>query len=793
MKKSWLKRAAAFCLALGLVVGLCACGGRDDKPANAGLAKECVYKLSSVSMPDLGGDSYNVLGSAHKDGMIYLMVEVYHWEEASQNTDIKLISMQEDGSGAQVKDLEIPQSQETAVDEETQKKLDEGNAWQYENYYNYTFSPDGRVYGMRQYQFEDYSDPENYISKQDYYVECWNGDGSFQWEKPLEGLASEEEYVYVSAMAAGADGNLYMMLTGDEICTMTVDAQGNASEKKPLPETASAVFENYNNLLVKEDGTFLVMYSDENDWTKQFMVTFDPASGAVGEPCALPPSLAWGGYNSMNAGTTSDMLYSNEQGLYSYNAGDEDSKMKMSFINSDLNITNLSNVVELSGQSFFAVFYEDYENEMKAGIFTYVDPKDIPDKAVLVLAGSYVGGDMKKRIVEFNRASDQYRIVVRDYSSYNTYEDYQAGYTQLNNDIISGNIPDILITEGLPIDNYASKGLLADVGKLIEEDEELSQVEFVQNVLDAYSVDGKLYYVIPNFGVRTMVAKESLVGDRTSWTMQDAQKLMETMPEGTALMGEMTRDGFFNTMMGFCGRDFVDITTGKCDFDSQNFMDMMEFAKSLPAELGDDYYGDDYWMNYQTQYRDNRTILCSMVISNFSSLNYTINGRIGEEISYIGFPTESGQGSYINANESYAIAARSKNLEGAWEFVRYYLTDAYQETLDWGMPIQMKYFKQNSLKALEKPYYLDENGNKVEHDDTFYLNDEEIVLPLLTEEQLDKAVNFVLSINKCSYYNEELMKIINEEMEAFYSGQKPAADVAKIIQSRAQMYVETNR
>ena len=45
--------------------------------------------------------------------------------------------------------------------------------------------------------------------------------------------------------------------------------------------------------------------------------------------------------------------------------------------------------------------------------------------------------------------------------------------------------------------------LLADVGKLIEKDEELSQVEFVQNVLDAYSVDGKLYYVIPNFRVST--------------------------------------------------------------------------------------------------------------------------------------------------------------------------------------------------------------------------------------------------------------------------------------------------
>lgn len=55
-----------------------------------------------------------------------------------------------------------------------------------------------------------------------------------------------------------------------------------------------------------------------------------------------------------------------------------------------------------------------------------------------------------------------------------------------------------------------AKGLLADIGKLIEEDEELSQVEYVQNVLDAYSVDEKLYYVIPYFNVSTIIGKKSI-------------------------------------------------------------------------------------------------------------------------------------------------------------------------------------------------------------------------------------------------------------------------------------------
>ena len=63
----------------------------------------------------------------------------------------------------------------------------------------------------------------------------------------------------------------------------------------------------------------------------------------------------------------------------------------------------------------------------------------------------------------------------------------------------------------------------------------------------------------------------------------------------------------------------------------------------------------------------------------------------------------------------------------------------------------------------------------------------------LTQEQVDEIVAFILSIDKCYYYNESVMNIINEEMPAFYTGQKTAQEVAKTIQNRAQLYVDENR
>jgi len=775
---------------------------------NAALAKENVYKMQEFSLPEIDGDDYNVVSTAHKDGMVYLMVEVYHWSENREDTDIRLISMKEDGSDVQVRPLEMPatESNESSGGADTQDAGESGTVtdmpvvdvggdiWEYNNYSYYTFAGDGKIYAVRQYQYENYTDPEKPVSRREFYLDSWNADGSFLGEKTLGSNSSEdEEYLWINSMSVASDGSVYVMMQGEKSYKVIVDAQGNVSERTAMPEEVATLFQNYDRLVSREDGSFLIMYYDENDWTKEYIATYDLVTDTLGEPVQMPSNLSWNGFNTLAAGKNSDLIYSNNNGVYTYNMGDTEGTMKMSFINSDLNISNLVSLVELDNGSLVAMFYENYGEKLRGGIFTYVDPKDIPDKAVLVLGGNYIGNDMKQRIVEFNRTSEEYRIVVKDYSTYNNYDDYQAGYKQLNNDIITGNMPDILITDGIPVENYEAKGLLVDVGKLIEQDEELSQVEFVQNVFDAYSVNGKLYRIIPYFGVQTMVAKTSLVGDRTSWTMEDAQNLVNSMPEGTALIGELTRGGFFTTMMSFCARDFIDVSTGKCDFNSANFIKMMEYAKGLPTELDEEYYGEDYWMNYQSQYRDNRTILCNLSIGSISNLNYTINGRIGEDVSYIGFPTESGMGSYINAYASYAISARSANIDGAWEFLRYYLTDEYQSQLEWGLSVYMKYFKENAQKALEKPYYMDENGEKVEYDETFYLNGESIVLPQMTQAQIDKAVNFILSVNKCYYSNEEVMNIINEEMEAFYSGQKSAQDVATVIQSRAQLYVDENR
>lgn len=828
--KKWLKKSLAVGLVFAMTAGLTACGGRTggsgggggiggssgnrgNSTANAQLAKEYVYKVEEFDFPelvDLDNGYVNVYNTIYRDGKIYLVAECYDWSKENEESEYDVITMNEDGSDVQVTKLDTSKggegsgegdsapAEEAATDVDAEDPEMSSNIWEYTSYGTFRISSDGRIFGIKNYNYEDYSNPDQPVSERHVYVCCWNEDGSRLWEAELMGLQSYEdgaEWLYVSTLIAGKDGSVKLLLGGDNVYRVNISSEGEVSERERLSEETTQVLNNRQNIIEQEDGTFLVIYSDENDWMKSYIATYDLEADTLGAPADMPASLGWSGYGALNAGANSDLIFTMSDGVYVLNKGDADVTKKMDFVNSDVNISNFYGLIELDKDRFVGIFNENYGEELKGAVFTYRDPADIPDRAVVVLGGNWIGSDIRQRVVEFNRSNDAYRIVLKEYDTYNSYDDYTAGITKLNNDIVTGNMPDILITDGLPVENYISKGLLADIGKLIEQDPELSKIEFMQNVFDAYSVDGTLYYVVPSFYVVTMIAKTSLVGDKAEWTLEEMQQTVASMGEDAQAIGEMTRDGFMSTAMQFCGNDFIDVKTGKCAFNTENFISMMEYAKTLPEEIDwDSLYGNgDYWMTQETQYRNNKTLLMHLYINRISNLNYQMNGNFGEPVSFVGFPTESGKGSYLGADRSYVLSSKSANLDGAWEFIRYYLTEEYQRDRNWGMSVNRQIFLEEAQEATKKPSYTDENGNIVEYEETFWINDEEIPLPPMTQEQLDQITDFVMSVDRAYYYNEDVLNIINEEMGAFYSGQKSAQDTANIIQSRAQIFVDEHR
>ncbi len=665
--------------------------------------------------------------------------------------------------------------------------------YEYLRYQNFTFSSDAKLlYGIRQYRREDYTDPYNSITQMQRTLCAWDMKGKIQWEQDLaEYIDSQDEY-WVNTMTSLEDGSLMMIFEGEKPFKVIVDKEGKLVEVEEF-KGVDEKLERLSEVITKDDGTAYALYWDQ-DWRYQYIAPYDLVTGKLGEEQQMPEMLSRMGYGGISAGKNTDLVFSTNAGVFTYNIGDEELTQIMSYVNSDLYTNSLNRIIMLDNDNFIG-FYNDMEDyTTRVAYFTKVDPKDIPDKKVILVAAFYIPYNTRKRIVEFNKTNEEYRIVYKEYESYTTEDDYMAGYTQLNNDIISGNMPDILVcNSAMPVENYISKGLLADVEKLIAKDEELSKAKFVQNAFDAYKVNGKLYYVIPSFQVRSFIGKKSILGDRTSWTMDEFRQIMDSRTEGTLGFGEMTRESFIYTMLTYCGSDFVDVSTGKCNFDSQNFIDMLEYANTLPEELDYENWGDDYWMNYGSQWRDDRTLLMEVYLSNMQDLNRSIKGSFGEEVNFVGFPTDSGKGSVITVNDFYAISSKSANQEGAWQFLRYYLTEEYQDDMGWQIPTNRSSYEKWLATAMEKPYYEDENGNKVEYENTYYINGEEIVIPVMTKEETDQISAFIESVDKRAYRNTNVQNIITEEVAAFFEGQKSAQAVAEVIQSRVKVYVNENR
>jgi len=419
-----------------------------------------------------------------------------------------------------------------------------------------------------------------------------------------------------------------------------------------------------------------------------------------------------------------------------------------------------------------------------------------------------VNADIKKRVIHYNRENSQYRVVVKEYES----------SEKLNLDIISGHMqdilgyPDILMAEGLPngdslpLESYIKKGLIADVGALIAKDEQLSGQEFMENVFDAYSVDGKLMYVVPSFSLSTMAARTSLVGENLSigegndWSMKKAAEVLEGMGPNAQLLDGLDRDTFLETVMRYRGNDFIDRETGKCAFDSQEFIEIMEFAYTLPEERR---FAGETEEEYQLQYLRNQTLLLELHVSSFlqnvdERLFYILNGYLGGDYVFVGFPAifaESagdGKGAIIEGENVMALAAMSENRDGAWDFARYYLTEEYQKSLEISLPVRKDLFEEWAREETRRPYRIDENGERMEYDLTLYRDGEEVVIPPLDQEQLDELIAYVESVTATPFEDNNVMNIINEEMESYFSGQKTAEDAAAIIQNRVQVYVFEN-
>lgn len=636
---------------------------------------------------------------------------------------------------------------------------------------------DGNIYMILSEYGKDTTNPD--FPKDVYTLFVLDSQGNEKWSVQLGEDVKQDEYYYVNQFMLDKDGNIIVLSSKG----VEVYGQDAAKIEIPIDETEGA-----SNLVMLNDETCgIICYGEES----LFLKTVDFETKKFSEQQTFP----FNAYSySIFSGRGYDLFLTDSNGLYGFNLGDAAVTKIMDYVDSDIMVSNIFSIRPIDDTSFIGTYYSEETGVTSCAKFTKVDPSTIKDKEILTLGCMYLDSDVRKQVVDFNKNNSECRIKVMDYSSYNTESDYTVAATKLNTDIVTGNMPDILLlSNDMPISSYNAKGLFADLNPFFESDPELKKEDYLPNVMDALSENDKLYQIVPGFYIFTVFGKSADVGTGSGWTFDELKQLVAEKGPEVQAFSDITRQDFMNYSMWFCNEQYINWQTGECNFTSQDFIDNLEFASQYPAEISYENYDDEYWNDYQTSFRDGRTLLMISSLSTFSDYSTAEQGTFGEAITPIGFPASDKNGNAMNFNLNFAISSKSKNQQEAWNFIRYFLTDEYQDKMEYCLPVKISRLEELAKAAQSKPFYTDENGEKVEYDNTYYLNGEEVIIPPMTQEQTDKVMNFIKSVNHVMDYNTSINDIINEESEAFFTGQKTAQEVADIIQSRVQIYVNENR
>ncbi len=620
----------------------------------------------------------------------------------------------------------------------------------------------------------------------------------------------------LSSFAVDAAGNLYV---SDYNNIYVLDAEGNVQFKLDDSQYNGSLC----RLNAQQVGVMWYNYTDDvnaADENGQYFVTIDLETKDWGEKVKLPSNV-WSIFPGDDA---YDFYYTYNNNIYGYTSKTDTKDKLVDWLACDVDTNNMSGYAMLS-DSRVAALMQDWSTDpttYQLIVLHRVDASEIKEKKVLTLACMYLDWNLRSMIVEYNKTNDEYRINVVDYGEYATDDDYNAGVTKLTTEIISGSVPDIFLTSNLPIDKYAAKGVIADLNTFMDGGNGLSRDYFVPQILNALEKDGKLYELPTSFSVTTAYALSSIASQYDTWNVAAVQDAMTQLQEGATVFS----DGWTkNTALSNClSRNlsaFVDWTTGKCEFDSEAFQQLLAFCNSFPAETSDGdgaiayatstdlAIEDAMWESDATRITNGKQLMSTIEMYSFDSYIWNVYA-IRDKITFTGYPTEDGSGSSFGLQMPMAISSVTKYPDAAWDFVCSIIKK--MNTIDennyyYGFPISQAAFDAEMTDIMTEQYQLDENGEQVDWDgdgepdravrgsyetmengETVYKD-----VYALTQEDVDQILGVINSTSSVYDYDQEILDIITDEVAAYFAGDKDVQTTANMIQSRVNLYVQEQR
>lgn len=287
-----------------------------------------------------------------------------------------------------------------------------------------------------------------------------------------------------------------------------------------------------------------------------------------------------------------------------------------------------------------------------------LEEKLLPPKNTLTLLTDLPRAELYTIVNDFNRTSEEYRVEVIQFG--------EDGLTAelLRTQLIAGEGPDIFA--------FYDRSSLADLGAnsfedllvYLDADAEYGRDTLVPELLEAMCVQDKLDWLPYSFGISTFTAPSAYLPE-PGFSFDEAKQA--AAKAGLPLFpGWMTRDILWGWMSDFAVGQYMDLETGTCSFDSEDYISLLEECAAAAAE-----FGSDSAALYNS-------LLQFELLQNLIRVS-TISDNYGGAYAFVGVPNETTNGSMFSPDLCFAISSTSGNKDAAWQLVRSCLSDEHQQ------------------------------------------------------------------------------------------------------------------
>lgn len=380
-----------------------------------------------------------------------------------------------------------------------------------------------------------------------------------------------------------------------------------------------------------------------------------------------------------------------------------------------------------------------------------------PDGPVeLVLATDSLFSQLGAMVNSFNKSHENYKIKVRRYG-----DTAETSVDLLRTEIIAGKAPDIYVFS-TDWSSDVQIPLYEDLLPYLNADPDCGRETLVPSLFDVMTAEGTLCYLPADFYISSFTAPESIVGDRTSLTMAEAEEFTRTLGEEAVVFPRwMSREVLLSHVITSTYLDYVDFEEGTCDFANPEFVMMLEQCMKMQPDPNPSSEAKGPAV-------ERPSLLFNSLIQSFDAFG-GLHNLYGTDYSFVGFPSEDGSGSRFRINTRLSISAGCKHKEAAWEFVRMALSEEVQESVD-DLPV----IQSELDRRIEKAMNADPEKGEIR----------------LEQFEADKFNNLLNSITVMDVETDSVIfRIVGDEAARFFAGECTAEECARLIQSRVSIYV----